>query len=346
LHASLEQHEADLNSERRRIQRALRKGGQTWTERVLANAPEFKPLAPDVRRAPILSVLNLKGGVGKTTVAANLGAALDGLGYKVLLLDLDLQGSLTGLFLPEARQEELARQDRLLEDFLASSFGAEYPNLLDYTQPVLRDGRSGLVPTSDNLAYAETNLTIRWLLREGNRDVRFLLRRELQLKRVTGRYDIVLLDCPPLINVCCVNALAASDYLLIPILPSKQATARVPVLLRRLREFRDNINPALRVLGVLANRTARSDLTYEEQNRLSALGDQCKDHWGEPVPQLDTFIRQSAEVRAAEDQNRPLSPEDEVYQAFRGLAEEVRDRLPTFCRPQGKPGAVAKEVTP
>lgn len=86
----------------------------------------------------------------------------------------------------------------MLSDFLAASFGAEFPNLLDYTTAILPDAKSAIVPTTDGLAYAETNLTIRWLLREANRDPRFLLRKELHLRRITGNYDIVLLDCPPL----------------------------------------------------------------------------------------------------------------------------------------------------
>jgi chromosome partitioning protein len=276
--------------------------------------------------------LNLKGGVGKTTVTANLGAALDGLGYRVLLLDIDLQGSLTNLFLNEDQQAKLYREERLIGDFFASSFHAEFPNLLDYTHSILQSGKSRLAPTTDQLAYAEMNLTIRWLLREGNRDPRFLLRRELQLKRITSKHDIVLLDCPPLINISCVNALAACDYVLIPIMPSVQATVRVPTLLQRLKDFREKINSELNVLGILANRTLRPTLTLDEENRLSALRAQCKDVWGQEVPFFDTFIRQSAEVRAAEDQHRPLGKNDEMYNTFAELAREVATRLPTFCR--------------
>lgn len=331
VQAAVDQHQTDLNAERRRIQRALNKDGHTWIEKVRSNAPEFKSL--DDRKMPVISVLNLKGGVGKTTVTANVGAALDRIGYRVLLIDLDLQGSLTSLYLPENDQERLDKENRLLADFLAASFDAEYPNLLDYTCPVLADQKSNLVPTTDNLAYAETNLTIRWLLREGNRDPRFLLRRELQLKRITHQHDIVLMDCPPIINICCVNALAASDYLLIPILPSKQATSRVPVLLKRLKEFRENINPDLKIMGVLANRTHRSELTADETNRLSELRDQCRDGWGTDVPLFDTFIRQSAEIRTAEDEHRPLQAENETYALFEELAREVHSRLPSFCRP-------------
>jgi cellulose biosynthesis protein BcsQ len=344
LQGQFEEQRAELEAARQRLQKAVGKDGQTWTEKVRANAPEFKPLDPEGRRTPILSVLNLKGGVGKTTVTANLGAALAARGYRVLLLDLDLQGSLTGLFLPEGEQARLHQEGRLLADFLDRAFDAEFPNLLDYTQGVL-GGKSGLVATTDGLAYAEVNLTIRWLLRDSTRDPRFLLRRELHLKRVTNTYDVVLLDCPPLINVSCVNALAASDYVLIPVLPSKQATGRVPTLLNRLRDFRENINAELKVLGVLANRTYKGDeLTAEEANRMSLLRAQCKDVWGQEVPALDTFIRQNTDVRRAEDDNRPLAPDDDAFSVFASLAREVEGRWPLFCRPAAMSGKSAKEV--
>jgi len=347
LQTNLAGYESTLAGERRRVERAVGKDGQTWTEKVRANAPTFKALEAGVRQTPIISVLNLKGGVGKTTITANLGAALDGLGYRVLLLDLDLQGSLTGLFLPDGQQELLGNEQRLLEDFLVASFGAESPNLLDYRVPILSSsGRSGLVPTSDHLNYAEMNLTIRWLLREANRDPRFLLRKELQLKRITNAYDIILMDCPPILNVCCINALAASDYVMVPIMPSVQATARVPVLLKRLKDVRENINSELKIMGVVVNRTHHSELTLDEVDRLSLLRVQCQDIWGYAVPQFETFIRQNVQIRVAEDEHRPLRQDDEMYQVFVELAKEVHSRLPTFCLPTPQPSVPAQEVTP
>jgi cellulose biosynthesis protein BcsQ len=345
LQTTLLGHQEELKVERRRIDKVLQKDGETWTERVRVNVPDFEPFQPGNRRTPILSVLNLKGGVGKTTITANLGAALSGLGYRVLLLDLDLQGSLTSLFLPESEQNRLDESRLLIGNFLAASFESAYPKLTDdYIQPTLANGESGLVATTDKLAYAEMNLTIRWLLREG-KDPRFLLRRELHLKRITNRYDIVLLDCPPLINVCCVNALAASDYVLIPILPSKQATDRAPILLKRLKEVRDGtINTNLKVLGIVANRTQRSELTLDEQNRLTALRATCKDIWGQEVPLFDTFIRQNAELRAAEDEHRPVHPDGVMYSTFVELAQEVKNRLPIFCHPKSKTTVPAKET--
>lgn len=344
LTATSGQQGTDLVAVQRRIERALKKDGQTWIERVRANAPEFKRLDPTERRMPILSVVNLKGGVGKTTITANLAAALDALGWRVLLLDLDLQGSLSGLFLSDAELVQYEKEDSLLNDFLEASFDAEHPKLPDYVHPIL-SGRSGIVPASDNLFYAESTLTIRWQLRDGTRDPRFLLRKELHLRRITNNYDIVLMDCPPVFNVCCVNALAASDYVLAPILASKQSTIRVPALLKRLREFRDNMNADLHVMGVIANRTWRSELTHDEANRLSALADVSKDAYGTSVPLFENFIPSSPEVRAAEDEHRPLTRDNGTFRQFDALAREVIGNLPNFCRP-APAERLTKEVAP
>jgi cellulose biosynthesis protein BcsQ len=331
-----------LNFERRRIERALETSGFTWTEKVRYNAPEFRAI--EERRMPIISVLNLKGGVGKTTLTANLGAALSRRGWKVLLIDLDLQGSLTNLFMTEEDQKIFEEERRFIGDFLARSFDAEYPNLLSYVQPVMGSGGSAFVGTVDTLSYAEMNLTVRWLLREGNRDPRFILRRELHLKRISNTFDIVLLDCPPLINVSCINALAASDSVLVPVMPSKAATDRVPILLSRLLQIREKINGQLKVLGLVANRTFGSELTDDEKNRLSELEVKARNAWGEGIPRFDAFIRQSTEVRKAEDEHRPLSENDKMAEAFDVLAREVESRLPTFCRATGTPASNRAEV--
>ncbi len=341
--ADLETSEAKFRAERKRIENAIGSDGLTWTERVRYGTPDFHPL--DERRTPIISVLNLKGGVGKTTLAANLGAALDRRGWRVLMVDLDLQGSLTSLFLEEQDQAVLAEQRKLIGDFLERSFDAEYPNLLEHTAPILGSKRSALVGTVDTLAYAETNLTVRWLLREGTKDPRFILRRELHLRRISNRFDIILLDCPPLINVSCVNALAASDYVLVPVMPSKAAMDRVPVLLRRMLEFRNNINQHLKLMGLVANRTWAAELTSDEKNRLSELTVKGKNIWGEHIHLLETTIRQNAELRTAEDQHRPLAAGEAMAEAFDRLAAEVETCLPSFCRATPIPTTTPVKVT-
>ena len=330
-----------LDAEKRRVRNALKRDGMVWSDKVLATAPDFKLLDPAGRRMPVVSVLNLKGGVGKTTSVANLAAALAGRGYRVLLVDLDLQGSLTGMFLPDDGQQTLADDGRLVQDFLTKSVDGEFPNVLDHAADILPGTKSMIVPATDQLAYAEMNMTVRWFLKDC-KDPRFLPRRGLHLKRVTDRFDIVLIDCLPLINVSCVNALAASDYVLIPVMPSKQSTDRVTILLRRLREFKMNaVNPSLMVLGFFANRTNGRELSLNEENRLSALSDKCLDTWGQKVHRFKAFVRQNVSVRAAEDSQRPIGPGDEMFPAYQALAAEVEEQFPMFCRPAKPAGVTA-----
>jgi cellulose biosynthesis protein BcsQ len=342
LKVELSDYDRKLRATASRVRRALKLEGLIWEEKVPSNAPRFR--APQLRKAPFVSVLNLKGGVGKTTITANLGASLAHLGYRVLLVDLDLQGSLTSLFLPDEEQLRLYQRGNLLQNYFDRAAEDVRVKLLDYSQPIL-GGKSGLVATADTLAYTELNLTFKWLLRIGKRDPRFLLRKAMHLRMVSRKYDVVLLDCPPLMNVSCVNALAASDYVLIPVMPSKQATGRVPALLRTLRSFRENLNQDLKILGVLANRTHGSKLTADEANRWTELRDQCRDQWGEAVAMLETFIRQSTEIRVMEDAHRPVRIGDEMFQPFLDLAREVERRLPSFCLPKGR-RAVQEEAAP
>lgn len=320
--------------ERRKINKALQCKTFSWDERVAANKVEFRSL--EERQTPIISVLNLKGGVGKTTISANLGGALMRRGWRVLFIDLDLQGSLTSMFLPEQRQVELSQEKRFIGDFLAQSFDAEFPKLTEFAEPVAGFEESAIVGTVDTLAYAETALTVRWLLREANRDVRFLLRKELHLKRISDRYDIVLLDCPPLINISCVNALVASDYVLIPVMPSKQVTDRVPTLIKRLLQFRSTVNEQIKILGLVANRTRSAKLTSDEQNRMSELSEKGKNAFGEAVYIMSSAIPTSIDIRTAEDEHRPLSNAQALASDFARLAAEIETRLPTFCRGRGK----------
>jgi chromosome partitioning protein len=310
------------------IKKALKLEGKVWERRALQGGPRFCPLHE--RHVAIISVLNLKGGVGKTTITAHLGAALASRGYRVLLMDLDLQGSLSSLFINETILKERSDANLLLQHFLTAAAARRRMNLLEYTMPIL-DRRSAVVATTDTMAYAELNLTMQWLLRIGRKDTRFLLRRALHQKRVSKNYDIVLLDCPPLFNTCCVNALAASDYILIPVMPSQKAAERVPLLLQRLRKLCAVINPDLQVLGMLLNRTRGLQLTSWEQDLWRDLQERSKDQWKLPVHAFQTFIRQTTEVRDSETEFSPPGPGSELNTLFSQLVGELEARLPRDC---------------
>jgi cellulose biosynthesis protein BcsQ/chaperonin cofactor prefoldin len=342
IREQLEKREAELNRTDRRIRKALRLEGNLWTVRALQKVPKFRPLGD--RNRAVISVLNLKGGVGKTTVTAHLGMALARRGYRVLLVDLDLQGSLSSLFLEYDKLQQLSADERLVQHFLRAASADLTTKVADYAVQVLAfpesGGRVGLVPASDHLAYAELSLTLRWLLRQGERDARFLLRKALHLKAVDQGYDIVLLDCPPLVNISCVNALAASDYVLVPATLGRRALERVPVLIRRFlcsEPFQKNINHDLKLLGLLANRTVKDQLGGPEQAAWRQLGVWCQDAAGQEVKSFRAVIpQQTKELRDAETEFAVPDPGSKLAQVFAALADEVERELPHGCRRAAK----------
>lgn len=320
--------EANERRAARLVRKMLELEGRLWEKRVHAGTPRFRPLTE--RKSAIVSVVNLKGGVGKTTIAAHLGAALAGRGYRPLLIDIDLQGSLSSMFIPLDQMKQRGDDSRMLQHFLSHAAHGSL-SLLEFVAPIL-DDRAGLVATSDKMAYAELNLTLHWLLRLGRRDTRFLLRRALHQKRVTREYDFILLDCPPLINTCCVNALAASDFVLVPVTPSRKSAERVPQLLKVLRDLSSRINPNIEPLGLIMNRTHGHSLTGLETDYWTQVQVHSQDQWGTPVYACRTHIRQTTEVRDAETLFTAPEAGSELHDTFQRLVLEIEERIPRECR--------------
>jgi chromosome partitioning protein len=319
-------------AERRReklVKHALQLEGRIWQRKALHNIPLFRPLHE--RHAAIIAVVNLKGGVGKTTVTAHLAMGLSSRGYRVLMVDLDLQGSLSSLFVNDTVLEQRQKEGLLLQHFLTRVAIRQKAKLLDYSTPVL-DGNAAIVPATDSLGYAEASLTMQWELGYGKRDVRFLLRRGLHQTQVAKRFDIVLLDCPPILNACCLNALAASDYVLVPAMPSRSAAFRVPLFLRRLEVLKPVINPNVQVVGALLNRTHGAQPTQWERDLWNTTLTQCQNVWKLPIYSFETSVRQMNAVRDLENEFARPEPGSELHAVFSKIVDELEARLPNDCR--------------
>lgn len=315
----------------RNLELSRQNAGMIWQARVTDPTAPFVLLKE--RRTPIVAVLNLKGGVGKTTVTANLGAAFARMSKtRVLLIDLDLQASLSSLYLTGEELQVASDQQRLIQHFFEQRSLNQNPALHEFARTTNESGVD-LIGSSDTLAYAELSLSVQWLIRRARHDPRLLLRQALH--SATGsRPGIVLIDCPPLLNISCVNALAAADYLLIPVMPSRSVTERAPAMMAYISALRKSLNPDLKILGVVANRILKSTgMSAEEGNLWKALRSECLDSWGGPVRMCDTFIPQSTEIRDAERDRRPLHAGDKTYGFFVDLAMELVGQLPLSSRP-------------
>jgi chromosome partitioning protein len=247
-----------------------------------------------------IAVLNQKGGVGKTTTAVNLSAYLAKAGKKVLLVDLDPQGNATsGLGIDKQALNET------LYDALFNHTTA--PNiLLDSNIENLQ-----ILPSNANLAGAEVQLVSS-------------LQRELQLRMMLEQFqhDIILIDCPPSLGLLTINALSASNYVLIPVQTEYYALEGLGQLLSVVQRVKEAINPELEILGVLLtmfdSRTSLSDQVMAE----------VKKHFADKV--FNTVIPRNVRLAEAPSFGEPISEHDKWSKgarAYKQLSKEFLIRI-------------------
>jgi chromosome partitioning protein len=258
----------------------------------------------------ILSIANQKGGVGKTTTAINLAAALVEAGARVLLIDLDPQGNAsTGLgFSPSDRTK--TTYDLLIEEapLIDIAVQTEYHGLM-------------ICPSSADLSSADIQLV-------ANEKRSFLLHDALREPSVTKLdLDFILIDCPPSLSLLTVNAMVASHAVLVPLQAEFFALEGLSQLMLTIREVRRGANPSLRIEGVVLT-------MIDGRNRLSQqVENDARNTLGELV--FKTTIPRNVRLSEAPSYAQPVLSYDSASkgaEAYRALAVEVLDRHPITLR--------------
>jgi chromosome partitioning protein len=264
-----------------------------------------RPTVPESPgKARIIAIANQKGGVGKSTTAVSLGAALADIGYRVLVADLDPQGNAsTGMGIRHDARD-ISVYDVVVSE--ADIHRAIVPT------PV---ARLHAVPATIDLAGAEIELVSQFS-------------REARLKRAIdpvreGLYDFILLDCPPSLGLLTINALTAAEELIVPIQCEYYALEGLGQLLRNVSLVQQNINSGLRLSGIVMTmfdpRTKLSEQVVQEVQR----------YFGDLVYRV--IIPRTVRLSEAPGFGQPITaydPKSKGAEAYRALASEVALRPP------------------
>lgn len=257
-------------------------------------------------KTKVIAVANQKGGVGKSTTVYNLGAGLAMQGKRVLLLDVDPQGDLTKMLGLRKPNELPLTLGNAMNDIVAGVSGGEHPEVRQHHEGF------DFVPGNRILSAVEVGLVN-------------VMSRETVLRQyvdeVKKGYDYVLLDCRPSLGMLVINALSASDYVLIPVQAEYFAAENMTELVNTVQSIKRQINPKLKIGGVfmtMANETNfRKDIVAS-----------VKAAYGKLLPIMQTVVPATvrlAEISTADHSIFVHEPKGRAAEAYRTLVKEVME---------------------
>lgn len=250
--------------------------------------------------AKIIAVVNQKGGVGKTTTAVNVTAALHDLGKRVLLCDFDPQANATSGLGVDKRKVHNSVYDVVV-------------NGLPTVQAIVPTKFGDVLPATADLAGAAVELI-------GMENAQYQLKNALQ--QVSAAYDVIFIDCPPSLEMLTLNALAAADSILVPVQCEYYALEGLTDLMNTLRIVKKRINPNLEIFGVALT------MFDGRTNFSTQVAQEVRRHF--PGKVFATVIPRNVRLAEAPSHGLPVTVYDRLSRgaaAYRAIAEEMNKKL-------------------
>ncbi|MCP4650981.1 MAG: ParA family protein [PVC group bacterium] len=250
----------------------------------------------------IIAVTNQKGGVGKTTITINLSAALAILGYRVLTIDMDPQGN---------SSDGMGIETNTLDDTIYDTLVNDVP-LSDIILPHQLDNWA-IAPANISLSGAETELAS---------DITRPFKLRKALRSEAEKYDFVLIDSPPSLGILTVNAIVASNALLVPIEPNSYALKGMSMLMSTILKIKEDLEHYTSFLGVAVN-------MFDPSITLHSSVTKTITEYFTSRKVFDTIIHRSRKIPEAEMHGQHIhayAPQDEAARHFMDLAKEVVEK--------------------
>jgi len=315
----------------------LREGRGVWVAEPIRIPPSCA--SPNLRNRHVLAIGNLKGGVGKTTLAANVGAYLaQRLAKPVLMVDLDFQGSLSSMSRPDTWLPAKGYDSRATA-LIGGEISAR--DLAHEDRPANGVANLKLVTSYYDLAQAENRLMIEWLLSDRKKDIRFRLADLLRDDSIQNSFGLIILDLPPRLTTSSIQALCAASHLLIPTILDKVSSDAVISFINQIEILRDaKLCEHLKHLGV-AGTVVDSAVNYR------AIEDALRDRLGQfnnsasgsiellpPETYLykNRVFRQTAEQGIAYVYGSRAAQHSHVWEGIETLGDRLKDQMGLIYR--------------
>ena len=281
--------------------------------------------------ATVISFINLKGGVAKTTTTVAVAEMLDSeFGKKVLLIDLDPQTNATVMLIGDRRWRKLNDQHQTIAQLFLDALNGE-KKVFDLTKAIqTKVGHVGdvkrlaLLPSSLDLIDVQENLASINPGRFHATTPIEVLQRALRPILESSKYDFVLIDCPPSLGLVTLNGLRISDYYVIPTIPDYLSTYGIKQIIDRVKAFADTIGKSIIPLGILATKyRAQSPVHNNQLNILKRQSD---------APLFDTVVPENSDIAAAAEYKEVSTMRQKwgyrgQFDIYRAITKEILDRV-------------------